>query len=528
MDRTGTVSSHAGLPVSEERSLTLPAVFCAIDLAASHMAMLPCPAMRRIDPETTEKHPEHPVHKAINRDPNPEQTSFSLRRTWHLHTMLWGNGRLEIQRDGTGAFRYLWPLLPDRTETIRKNRTNDLAYRVTRNDGRRQIIDAANVLHVAGLSYEGIDGYGLIRHLARENMGLGLAIAQYAQSFFGNNAVLGTILTSDLPLPEPVKKQLLETFEGTQRGSGKAFRTAVVDGAAGLKVSHFSRTNEESQTVEQLTYAIQDVSRWTGIPPPLLMELSHGTFSNITELGLWYTKFFLAKNFKPYEQEITRKLFTEDELEDGYFVEYVAEGLLRGDTARRYGAYAIGLDRGFLNRDEVRHLENLNPLPDGKGQEFLEPLNMGPAGGRGEQLPGPSEPGESSASSAVFARLRIAAAHEPVFAATLERMDKVETTGLTRASKSKDLRQWSERFYVGHTAKLRDAMTPLVDTMTAALRATLPGGTDTDWQAFVERFTRDACEAHVATRRAGEDEPGNLAQRLLTEAVEEFDNGQNV
>ena len=491
--------------------------------------MLPCPVMQRIDQDTTEKRPEHPVHKLINRDPNPEQTAFALRRAWHLHMMLWGNGRLEIQRSGKGEPQNLWPLLPDRTETVRKERSNDLAYRVTRNDGRRQIIDAENVLHVAGLSYDGIDGYGLIRHLARENMGLGLAIAQYAQSFFGNNAVLGTILTSDLPLPDPVKEQLKATFERSQRGSGNAFRTAIVDGAANLKVSHFSRTNEESQTIEQLTYAVQDVSRWTGIPPPLLMELSHGTFSNITELGLWYTKFFLAKNFKPYEQEITRKLFTQDELEDGYFVEYVADGLLRGDTARRYGAYAIGLDRGFLNRDEVRHLENLNPLPDGKGQEFLEPLNMGPAGSRGgEKLPGPAEPRESSSDNAAFARLRIADAHEPVFGATLERMDKVEITGLARASKSKDLRQWSERFYAGHTAKLRDAMGPLVDAMAAALQATLPGGTDAEWSAFVARFTLDACEAHVATRRAGEDEPGNLAQRLLMEAVEEFDHEQDV
>ena len=162
MDRSGSVASHAGVPVSEERSLTLPAVFCAIDLAASHMAMLPCPVIQRVDAKTTEKRPEHPVHALINRDANPEQGSFTQRRSWHLHTVLWGNGRLEIERTGDGTPRYLWPLLPDRTVTTRTNRTNELIYRVTRANGQQQIIAADNVLHVAGLSYEGIDGYGLI------------------------------------------------------------------------------------------------------------------------------------------------------------------------------------------------------------------------------------------------------------------------------------------------------------------------------------------------------------------------------
>ena len=521
VDRSGTVGSHAGVPVSEERSLTLPAVFCAIDLAASHMAMLPCPVIQRTGPQTTERHPEHPIHGLINRSPNPEQTSFSWRRSWHLHTVLWGNGRVEIERTGNGSPRNLWPLLPDRTVTIRRERSKDLAYRVTRDGGLQQIIGADNVLHVAGLSYEGIDGYGLIRHLARENMGLGLAIAKYAQSFFGNNTMLGAVLSSKEVLDAEVKKQHLEQWEEAQKGPGKAFKAVFMDGD--VKVGHIGRTNEESQTVEQLTYAIQDVSRWTGIPPPLLMDLSRGTFTNITELGLWYVKFFLAKWFKPYEQEITRKLFTGQELDDGYYVEYVAEGLLRGDIGRRYGAYAIGLDRGFLNRDEVRHWENLNPLPDGKGQVFMEQLNTAPAGSR-ETLPGPAEPRESSSSSATIARQRIADAHEPVFAATLERMDKIETTGLSRAAKAVDKRQWSERFYAGHTAKLRDAMSPLVDAMAAALRGTMPAGTDADWQRFVESFTWNTCEAHIATRQAGEVEPGNMSQRLLAEALEEFDN----
>jgi len=92
--------------------------------------------------------------------------------------------------------------------------------------------------------------------------------------------------------------------------------------------------------------------------------------------------------FRKWEEECNYKLFMPSE-QGKVFCEILVEGLLRGKTLSRYQAYNIGRNAGFLCVDDIREKENMNSLPDGKGQIFLEPLNMKPAG---SEPPPPASP----------------------------------------------------------------------------------------------------------------------------------------
>ena len=48
MDYNVGLPTTAGVNINPQESLTIPAVFCAVDLLASHMAMLPLPVYRRL------------------------------------------------------------------------------------------------------------------------------------------------------------------------------------------------------------------------------------------------------------------------------------------------------------------------------------------------------------------------------------------------------------------------------------------------------------------------------------------------
>jgi hypothetical protein len=74
-----------------------------------------------------------------------------------------------------------------------------------------------------------------------------------------------------------------------------------------------------------------------------------------------------------------------------YFFEFNLAGLLRGDTASRFTAYSVARNWGGLNVVEIRAFENMNPLPDGKGKLYLQPLNMGEPGQKPPE-PEPLEP----------------------------------------------------------------------------------------------------------------------------------------
>ena len=65
-------------------------------------------------------------------------------------------------------------------------------------------------------------------------------------------------------------------------------------------------------------------------------------------------------------------------MDDTIFPQFIVDGLLRGDTKTRYESYRVARETGWLSVNEIRGLENLNPI-DG-GDQFIQPLNMGTVG----------------------------------------------------------------------------------------------------------------------------------------------------
>jgi len=54
------------------------------------------------------------------------------------------------------------------------------------------------------------------------------------------------------------------------------------------------------------------------------------------------------------------------------------KGLYRVDMLTRYQAHQIALSHGFMNKDEVRDVEGMNPIRNGLGQTFYQMLNTIP------------------------------------------------------------------------------------------------------------------------------------------------------
>ena len=79
-----------------------------------------------------------------------------------------------------------------------------------------------------------------------------------------------------------------------------------------------------------------------------------------------------------WEQQIRRQLFRESD-KKRYYVEFVIDGLLRGDVASRSQYYSKGRNDGWLSANDIRELENMNPIPvEEGGDAYLINGNMVP------------------------------------------------------------------------------------------------------------------------------------------------------
>ena len=507
---TGGTSS-AGVSVTENKAMGLPAVFRAVGNIASHLAMMPALVCRKIDAATTERLPLHPVHELLNREANEHTTAVAFRQALQVHALLWGTGRAEIQRDNAGRPIALELMLPDKTFSKRDG--DRIYHEVYDEEGRKKgEVEDADCLRIPSLSYNGLVGYSLISFLAKENMGLSLAIARYAQAFFGNFTQMGVVLSAPNVLKKETREANVAAWNEAHQGPDKAFKAVLMDG--GISVNKMGMQHDQAQLIELMTFSVQDVARWLNVPPPLLMDLSHATFSNITELGQWYVKYSLGPWLPVLDQEFGRKLFSRSERQAGFYVEHIAEGLLRGDVKARSEFYRTMAERGFTV-NQILKLENMNGIGP-IGDLHLVPANMTPL----EQMAQNLERGEAAdyearmddnatdgnnAGATLFdvteVRKQIAEAHGQLFAEVFSRMSKVEGTAVRRAVKREELtKEWADSYYAEFGLKLRSALTPYMESLSHAMRPTFgPMAHTLEWDTMVLAFKKENCDENIQT-----------------------------
>ena len=101
------------------------------------------------------------------------------------HALGWPGHYSEIVRDGAGFPVSLWPLHPGTTKPMRDGPQKPLYYLDTSTNKKYR---PENILHIAGLSFDGICGYSLPQ-VGNGALGLSKAQETFSASFFGNGAV---------------------------------------------------------------------------------------------------------------------------------------------------------------------------------------------------------------------------------------------------------------------------------------------------------------------------------------------------
>jgi hypothetical protein len=176
-------------------------------------------------------------------------------------------------------------------------------------------------------------------------------------------------------------------------GDARTFEPPILEDDMDIKTLGMS--NDDAQFLESRKFSAYELCQFLGVPPHLVFLLDRATFSNIEHQGLE----FLTIHLNPYLVRIEQEV--QPWLGDDHFAEFLRDAVVRGDLGSRYAAYNVGLQAGFLTRNEVRIRENLDPVPG--GDELLEPLNMTPAGQRrqAEQPQRQAEPDDEDEEAAV-------------------------------------------------------------------------------------------------------------------------------
>jgi HK97 family phage portal protein len=313
------VETEAGEVITEDSAVTLSAFFRAVTLRSNTIGMTPIRVLRDRPKGGREPLRRHPLWRLLNFRPNSDMSAFTWGKFLQCCVDLWGNGFAEIERNNKGEPLALWPIHPSRIRMVR-DPDLQLWYQVINNPlGQITItqdliadrpappdsmIPARDMLHLKAYTKNGLIGYSIVQ-MMRESLGLTMAAETYGARFFGNGAKPQILLKHPARLGPEAAKNLRSSWREAYGGQNQ-HSVAIVE--EGMEVERLGMPNEEAQFLETRTFQVQEISRWTGVPPHKLFELSHATFSNIEHQSMETVADCHLPSMTMWEQECEFKL----------------------------------------------------------------------------------------------------------------------------------------------------------------------------------------------------------------------------
>lgn len=362
----------AGLVMTYDMALQIPAVIACLTVLSEDVAKLPIGLFRKRGDHGKQPVPEHPMYSTLHHRPNRYQTAFEFRQQMQWDVSFWRNAYALIGDGDRGRGTDLHRLDPRRMTPHRESNGYTYEYRDRR--GHTSRYSDEQVMHLRMSPLDADDGARGLSMLETSShvLAQAFAVQEFGSYFFANYTASGERIIPPVTHKWKDEESRTNWLRAYVRAATGANRHKPRLLPADFKVEKDEINNEQAQFVETKKEAAYDCARLWRMPPHKIQLLDRATNNNIEHQGLEYVIDTLMSWLVMWEQAFRRDLIAEDDVS----AEHNVAGLLRGDIKSRFAAYAVGRQWGWLNVDEIRALENQNPLPNGEGQQYLKPMNM--------------------------------------------------------------------------------------------------------------------------------------------------------
>jgi HK97 family phage portal protein len=381
-------ASSSGMRVTADTVKRLGTVIAAVGAKARSLAVLPCKIYTDIPGGGSRVVSNHPLYDVLYSRPNALQTAYEFKQMMQGHVELRGNAYAEIIPGRRGAVDQLIPLHPDRIK-VEVLPSGKLRYQY--NDpliNQTRVLMQEEVFHLR--EWPDVSAVGQSRiAMACDMFGVALAQQDYVAKFLKNDATPNAVITGTNFQSRADEEEYLRQFEKSGTGEN---RHKVKLLPPGVDIKTLGIKPAEMEMLESRKASAIEICTIIGILPHLIGVDAgkSATYASVEQFNIMHAQQTVLPMAIMWEQAIQRDLLTSDK----YFAKFSLASLLRGDNATRFQAYALALGSNgpaWMCPDDVRELEDLNPLPNGQGKICWRPLNMAPL----DQIPAPVSPAAS-------------------------------------------------------------------------------------------------------------------------------------
>lgn len=369
----GSKASWSGKTVTVETAIQVATVFACCRVLGHGLAQVPFKLMQESgDGKTRLPAKTHHLYDKLKTKPNRWQTSFEYREMIGWHLALATNHYSFINRQGPTIIE-LFPFTPGMVETKRAKDAT-LSYEVTSENGEKQLFPAEAIWHIRGPSWNSWHGLEALK-IAREAIGLSIALEETQARMQKNGVRNSGVYSVEGKLVGDQYKELSKWIDEQIAGPDNAGKAMILD--RGAKWLQTSMNNVEGQALEMRRFQVEEVCRHMGVNPILVFaESKNTTYASAEQMFLAHVVHTMSPLWERVEQSADANLLTERDRRQGFYTNFVEEGLIRGTATVEHQMIRDDVNAGLITPNEGRAKMDLNPDSDPASDKLRIPANI--------------------------------------------------------------------------------------------------------------------------------------------------------
>lgn len=333
------------------RSNNIPSLAGCLNKIAGTMAAVPIKLYKREDDRITEVTDDRRTI-LLNSETGDTLDAYQMKRAVVLDYFLGRGGYIYIDkvRNEVRSLRYV------AEKNISFNQNPDVIFKDYDILVQGNTYRPYQFVRLLRNTEDGAQGKSLIE----ENKQL-LSVAYNSMKFEETLVATGGNKKGFIKSPRRLSQQAINSLKEAWRNLYSNNTESVVILNEGLDFQEASNTSVEMQLNENKKTNGDEICKVIGIPPSLLS----GNAGEQDEKN--FIKYELSNLLAEFRTALNRAMLLESE-KQMYFFDFDISELIKGDIDKRYNAYSVGIEKGFLQTDEVRKKENMPPL----GMKFIK------------------------------------------------------------------------------------------------------------------------------------------------------------
>lgn len=355
-------------PDEDERVLSEATYFACMKVLSEAIGKLPLKLLKYNDKNGVETARRHELYNILHSRPNPYMTASTFWSTVEFNRNHYGNAYVWIQ--GAGKNMKLWILPSTKVEVWYDDAKiladqPDIYYRYSAG-GKVYQFGSEEILHFkSSNTLDGIVGVSVQDQL-KMTIGGAVKSQKMLNRMYESGFTAKAVLQYTGNLNDENVKTFVKGIEDYARGglSDEDIKN-IIPIPLGSQLTPLNVKLGDNQFIEVKQYTALQIASAFGIKPYQIGDYTKSSYASAEAQQLSFYVDTLLYIIKQYEEELSYKLLTSDEVENGLHFKFNVAVILRADLATQINTLSVGVSNFIYTPNEARAMLDLEAKEGG-------------------------------------------------------------------------------------------------------------------------------------------------------------------